>query len=127
MSETKQTRVAAVVDDMFFASKIKEAAKLAQVDLEIIKTHDGIEEYLTTFLPTLIIVDLNSKKINVLDLITNLKASDILKHIRTLGYLPHVQQSLKDEAVKAGYDVVMPRSRFVRELSEILSSNNCPN
>lgn len=122
MSETKQTRVAAVVDDMFFASKIKEAAKLARVDLEIIKKTDhGIVEYLTTLLPTLVIVDLNSKQINALDLIGKLKTSENLKHISTLGYLPHVQQNLKDEAVKAGYDVVMPRSRFVRELSKILS------
>jgi len=120
MSDAKQTRVVAVLEDMFFASKIREAAKSAKVELEIFKNSTGLIESLISNHPTLFIVDLNSKKFNALDLIEELKASQELNNISTLGYLPHVQEDLKKAAIQAGYDVVMPRSRFSRELVDIL-------
>ena len=123
MSETQQTRVVAIVDDMFFASKIREAAKSAQVNLEILKNPDGIIENLTNVISTLIIVDLDSKKFNALEIIEKLKSREDMKDISTLGYLPHVQDDLKNEAIKAGYDSVMPRSRFSRELVSILKEH----
>ncbi|MCK5710767.1 MAG: response regulator [Deltaproteobacteria bacterium] len=124
MSETAETRVVAVLDDIFFASKIKEAAKSTGVNVEILKNTNGLIESLTSAPPTLIIVDLNSKKFNALDLIEELKSSQKLKNISTLGYLPHVQEELKKEAIEAGFDIVMPRSRFSRELKQILKEYN---
>lgn len=124
MSETAETRVVAVLDDIFFASKIKEAAKSTGVNVEILKNTNGLIESLTSAPPTLIIVDLNSKKFNALDLIEELKTSQKLKNISTLGYLPHVQEELKKGAIEAGFDIVMPRSRFSRELKQILKEYN---
>lgn len=124
MSETAETRVVAVLDDIFFASKIREAAKSTGVNVEILKNTNGLIESLTSASPTLIIVDLNSKKFNALDLIEELKTSQKLKNISTLGYLPHVQEELKKEAIEAGFDIVMPRSRFSRELKQILKEYN---
>ncbi|GJM15254.1 MAG: hypothetical protein DHS20C13_05810 [Thermodesulfobacteriota bacterium] len=123
MSETQQTRVVAIVDDIFFASKIREAAKSAQVNIEIFKNPDGIIESLTNAVFTLIIVDLDSKKFNSLKIIEKLKTREDAKDISTLGYLSHVQENLKNEAIKAGYDSVMPRSRFSRELISILKKH----
>ena len=120
MSDVEQTRVVAVLDDMFFASKIKEAAKQAGVDLEIVKGSTGLMESLAGSLPKLIIFDLNSKKIKPLALVRELKASSELREVTTIGYLPHVEEQLKIEAEEAGCDIVMPRSRFSRELTDIL-------
>ena len=39
---------------------------------------------------------------------------------RMIGYLSHVNVTLKSEALRAGFDVVMPRSEFVAKLPEIL-------
>ncbi|MEE9174831.1 MAG: response regulator [Thermodesulfobacteriota bacterium] len=124
MADAKRTRIVAVLDDMFFASKIKEAAKSTGVNVEILKNTNGLIESLTSAPPTLIIVDLNSKKFNALDLLEELKSSQKLKIISTLGYLPHVQEELKKEAIEAGFDIVMPRSRFSRELKQILKEYN---
>ena len=44
MSETRETRVVAVLDDIFFASKIKEAAKSSGVRLDFIKNANGFIE-----------------------------------------------------------------------------------
>ena len=120
MSESGQTRVVAVLDDMFFSSKIKEAAKHAGVNLEIIKNANGLIETLTNILPILIIVDLNFKELNPLGLIKDIKSKSELEKITTIGFLPHIEEQLKKDALETGYDIVMPRSRFSRELSQIL-------
>ena len=46
MSEDQQTRVVAVLNDMFFASKIKEAANQTAVNLAIFKNSEGLIESL---------------------------------------------------------------------------------
>ena len=120
MSEALQTSVVAVLDDMFFSSKIKEAAKQAGIDLEIIENSVGLIETITRAQPSLIIIDLNSKKFNSLELVKEIKTTSELEKVPTLGFMPHVEEELKKQAVLVGCDVVMPRSRFSRELVEIL-------
>jgi len=122
MSEANQTRVVAVVDDMFFASKIRQAAKQAGVSLEIAKNKGGLFDTLTDSTPRLIVIDLNSKKLKPLELVRDIKSSDELKIVPILGYLPHVEELLKEEAISAGCDIVMPRSRFSNELTSILKN-----
>lgn len=120
MSQAKETRVIAVVDDMFFSSKIKAAAKSAGVKLDFVKNPNKFIEEVKADLPALIIFDLNSKRLRPLELIEELNSYQELKKTMTIGYLPHVEQELKKEASNLGFDVVMPRSRFVRELPSIL-------
>ena len=121
MSQNGQTRVIAVLDDIFFSSKIKEAAKQAGVNLEIIKKTEGVIQALKASPTKLIIVDLNSKNHNPLALIKDIKSNSDFQDIPTIGYLPHVKCELKNKAIEAGFDSVMPRSRFSRELVEILA------
>ncbi len=37
-----------------------------------------------------------------------------------IGYLPHVAKELAARVLDAGYDQVLPRSKFSRELADIL-------
>lgn len=121
MEETKQkSRIIAILDDLFFNSKIKEAVKPLGLDIEFIKNPNGLTERLRFDKPSLIVLDLNSKSCTPLQIIKDLKSSPVLKDIPILGYLSHVQTDLKEEAAKAGCDVVLPRSKFSRELKEIL-------
>jgi len=122
MNEANQTRVVAVVDDMFFASKIRQAAKQAGVSLEIAKNTRGLLDTLTESTPGLIVIDLNSEKLKPLELLRDIKSSDELKIVPILGYLPHVEEQLKEESITAGCDMVMPRSRFSNELASILKN-----
>ena len=101
-----------------------EAAKSTGLNVEILKNTNGLIEALTSSPPSLIIVDLNFKKLIPLAFIGELKSSADLKNVPTLGYLPHVERELKKEAINAGYDFVMPRSRFSRELKQILKEYN---
>jgi len=116
----QRTKIIAVLDDLFFTSKIKEAAKSLNSDLEFIKNTNGLIQKLKSEKPSLIIFDLNSKVCNPLETIKELKSLPDLKDIPILGYLSHIQTDLKDEAAKAGCDLVLPRSKFSKDLREIL-------
>ena len=111
----------AILDDMFFASKIREAAKSAGLDIEFVKGEEGVTGAAFSRTPSLVIVDLSNKKINALELIGILRGRDDLKGVRVIGYVPHVETGLMKAALDAGYDTVLPRSRFSIELGEILS------
>ena len=121
MSEANsKNKIIAVMDDMFFSSKIREAAKPLGLNIEFIKNADGLIEKLESQKPSLLIFDLNSKACNSTEIIKSLKSSPTLKYIPVLGYLSHVQTELKEEADKAGCDLVLPRSKFSKDLKEIL-------
>jgi CheY-like chemotaxis protein len=69
----------------------------------------------------LIIVDLHNEKLNPTDLARKLKATKGVKTIPLLGFFSHVQTDLQRAAVEAGYDQVIPRSVFSRDLAKILA------
>ena len=113
--------VLAVVSDLFFASKITEAAKRAGVTLEYVTAEKDVLEKARSN-PALIIFDLNFDAVRPVELIGKLKGNADLRHISLLGYLSHVQSELKMKAQAAGCDVVIPRSAFSMNLPQILSS-----
>jgi hypothetical protein len=43
-------------------------------------------------------------------------------HLRVIAFLSHVQTGLAEQAKTAGFDEVMPRSKFSMNLPEILAS-----
>jgi DNA-binding NarL/FixJ family response regulator len=116
----------AVLDDMFFASKIKEAAKASGVDVEFIKSEYALHGFNPSEPPSLVIVDLANKSIAPLDIIRLIKSSDKFGNARVIGYLPHVAKELALRVLDAGYDQVLPRSKFSRELADILSGITKP-
>jgi PleD family two-component response regulator len=122
MAERNHTpKIIAVLDDMIFSSKIREAAKPLNLEIEFIKTTNGLIQKLQSEKPSLIIFDLNSKTHNPIQTIRDLKSFSDLQDTPILGYLSHVQTELKKEAINAGCDLVLPRSRFSREVREILA------
>ena len=107
------------MDDLFFAVKISEAAKWAGLEVEFVKTEkDALEKAGQN--PLLIILDLNIKALQPLELASKLKADAGLKSIPVIAYLSHVQGELKQKAHDAGLEMVMPRSAFSQNLAQIL-------
>lgn len=119
-------KIVAVLDDLLFSSKIREAAKTLEIDLEFVKSPDGFKEKILSTRPSLIIFDLNSRAGNPLEVIKSIKSTGELKQIPVIGFLSHVQIELKKEADGAGCDLVIPRSKFSRDLREILSKYSAP-
>lgn len=118
MDEAK--KIGVLVDDMFFASKISAAAAQAGRQLERIKTREQLEQ-LATAPPSLVIVDLNSDRIDPIAAIDFLKSTADLRSIPVVAFVSHVQTELIRRAQEAGCDHVLPRSSFTQMLNEIAS------
>lgn len=113
--------ILAAVDDMFFAAKIRATAEALGVS---IKFHRRLEALITAAgeqTPDLIIADLHNEKLNPVELASQLKSNETLKRIPLLGFFSHVQTDLRRSAMEAGFDQVIPRSVFSRDLARILA------
>ena len=57
-------------------------------------------------------------------LIGRLKGSVETKNISVIGYLSHIQVELKQQAQEAGCDMVMARSAFSQNMSQIFKRHS---
>ena len=91
-------RVAVVVPDLLFGSRVQGGVEAAGHDL-VAEPADA----------DLVIAD-----VEVVDPTT-------VPGRRRLGFYPHVQPELKRRAEDAGFDMVVPRSRMARELPDLVA------
>ena len=112
--------VAVLVDDMFFSVKIHSAVSAHGRSYNSIKSNEQLQ-YLAANPPALIIVDLNSERVNPLEAIQFLKSSDQLKSIPIVGFVSHIRTELIRDAQAAGCDYVLPRSAFTQMLGDIVT------
>jgi len=113
--------VVAVVDDMFFASKIRAAAEALAVEVAFPRNRELLLAKVAEKRPDLIVVDLHNQKVDVLELVRQLKSMEEFAGVPLLGFFSHVQTDLQRAALAAGYDQVIPRSLFSRDLAHILT------
>ena len=123
MPNQEVKRVLAVVSDLFFSVKLTDAAKRAGMALEFVKEPENVLEKAQAR-PQLIIVDLNFESANPLGLIGKLKGNADTKGISIIGYLSHIQGELKQAAQEAGCDMVMARSAFSQNMSQIFKRHS---
>ena len=112
--------IIAAVDDMFFASKIRATAEALGVNIKFHRQLDSLVNAAAEQSPDFILVDLHNEKLDAIELARRLKANESSKGIPLLGFFSHVQTDLQRAAVEAGYDRVVPRSVFSRDLAQIL-------
>src|SRR5687767_3532024 len=117
MSQT----IIAIVDDLFFASKIRGTAEQVGTRVQFSRSIPDAVAKAREEAPALIIADLNASCCDVLELARALKGDDALKGVPLLGFFSHIQTELQQAANAAGYDRVMPRSAFTKNLAEILA------
>ena len=113
--------ILAVVDDMFFKSKIRAVAEAVGTEISFPRNQEALLQKAREAKPQLIIVDLHNQKIEAAALATELKSDEELRSIPLLGFFSHVETELQKTALSAGFDQVIPRSVFARDLSKILS------
>ncbi|MGH9737617.1 MAG: hypothetical protein ACRD4X_03410 [Candidatus Acidiferrales bacterium] len=110
--------VVALVDDLFFQSKLLETAKQVGVELRACSTADALASEISGHAPRLVVVDLNAQG-DPLEAVRRVASSG--REIPLIAYLSHVQTDLAESARAAGCRDVMPRSKFTRDLATILS------
>lgn len=114
--------VIAVVDDMFFASKIRAVAEAVGIEISFPRSKEALIQKAPE--AELILVDLHNQKLDPIALAAELKSDEALRAIRLVGFFSHVEVELQRNALAAGFDQVFPRSVFSRDLQNILSHTN---
>ncbi len=115
-------RVVALAEDLFFIAKMKETAKQAGVSLETADTPAALAEAAKVDGTSVLIVDLNAN--GSIEAIEHLRAAG--NTLPVIAFFSHVQAELAERARLAGCEQVMPRSKFSRDLPEILRRTKAP-
>ena len=106
---------------MFFVSKIRAVAEAAGIEISFPRSREALLEKGREAKPRLIIVDLHNQKVDAVALARDLKSDEGLREVPLVGFFSHVETELRRNALAAGFDEVLPRSVFARDLSKILT------
>jgi len=115
--------IIAVVDDMFFASKIRAVAEAVGAEISFPRSREALIEKARAAKPRMILIDLHNERLEPVALATDLKADEELREVPLVGFFSHVQTELQRNALAAGFDQVLPRSVFARDLPKILAAD----
>ncbi|HJZ80427.1 MAG TPA: hypothetical protein VKD91_08775 [Pyrinomonadaceae bacterium] len=110
--------VIAVIDDLFFASKVRGAAEQAGIQLIFARSPEELEAAARNERPSLIVADLNSKRCDPVTLASRLKSDAPLKTVPLLGFFSHVDVELQRRAKDAGFDQTITRSALAGTLAQ---------
>ena len=113
-------RIIAIVDEMFFASKIRATAEAVGIEIAFPRTRESALEKIAQIQPQLIVADLQNARFDVIEFGSELKANTETQSVPLLGFFSHVEVELQRKAMHAGFDRVVPRSVFARELASIM-------
>lgn len=112
-------RVIAVVPDLFFATRIAGTARQVGVGLDLPAPGEALAA-VRAALPDMVILDLHAPG-DPLGLARDLRADPATRSIPVVGFYSHVDQALREAALAAGLDRVLPRSAFTRRLPALLA------
>jgi CheY-like chemotaxis protein len=111
-------RVAALIPDLLFGSKVQSSLQAAGHEVDLITTE--VEAWDEVGGIDLLVVDLTSPDIDGVELFETLATGGELHEVRSLGFFAHVQPEVRERALQAGFDVVVPRSRMAREGAQLV-------
>ena len=116
-------RILVVCSDLMFSAKIREAGLSPGAALEFVGTPEKYDEALQNFRVVLLLVDLHHQTLGGAashDLVKKLRASAKNKGAYAMAWGAHTEVDLLKGAERAGFDKVLARSSFVREMPEIV-------
>ena len=121
--EHEPERIALVVDDMFFAAKIRGAADAAGRKTQRITSLSQLQQDLPSNPPSMVFVDLHANHVDPFGAIERLKSHAELRDVPVIGFFSHVQLDLKRRAEEAGCDYVIPRSLFSQIVGKLVEGD----
>jgi CheY-like chemotaxis protein len=111
-------RVAALIPDLLFGSKVQAALEAAGHEVDLISGE--VEAWDEVGGIDVLVVDLTTDAVDGIGLVETLATGGELHDVRTLGFFAHVQPEVRERALAAGFDQVVPRSRMAREGAELV-------
>jgi CheY-like chemotaxis protein len=101
-------RVVAVFDDLLLGSNVLGMLTAGGHEARIDARPERVDA-------DVLVVDLGSEGVDGIGLVERLRAAGELQATATLGVYSHVHHDVKLRAEAAGFDLVVPRSRMMRE------------
>ncbi len=121
-------RVLALIPDLLFGSRVQGALAAAGYEVELVANEQLLRERLVggaglvLDAPAVLLVDLTNPDLDGPALVESLSADGTLTQTtRTLGFYAHVDASAREHAERAGFDLVVPRSRMAREGPQLVA------
>jgi CheY-like chemotaxis protein len=111
-------RVAALVPDLLFGSKLLAALAEAGHDVEMVRGETEVWELIGEV--DVVVFDLTVDDVDGIGLVDTLKTAGVMHGVRALGFYSHVEADVRDRALAAGFDQVVPRSRMAREAGALV-------
>ena len=115
--------ICVVADDVFFSSKIENTAKDLDIGVIKVKNREELPDKINGKTIDLVIIDLASRKIDPEKVFGDLKSSKKHGKVFCIGYLPHVERELADKFREKGMDLVIPRSKFSKQMNAIIEEH----
>ena len=110
-------RVLVAVPDLFFATRIFETARAAEVDVDACAPAD-LAARVAAGPYASVMIDLHAT--GAVEAVRALRATDAGRAIPVIGFYSHVDQELRAAAVAAGVTQALPRSAFTVRLADLL-------
>lgn len=109
--------------DLIFISKVREVAASFGKAVAVIKSEAKLNELsvVSASAGGLLLIDLEKSGMS-LETISAVHAGLVQRGWRALSFFSHVHDEVATQAEELGLGQVMPRSRFVRVLPEVLGS-----
>jgi CheY-like chemotaxis protein len=115
--------VVALTADLLFAARVRSAAQAVGATVQLAQSATDLLRLAAGLAPRLVIIDLDSRRLDPIALIGQLKADAATAGIRIVAYVSHVREDLITQARQAGADQVMARGAFARQLPDLLSGS----
>jgi CheY-like chemotaxis protein len=120
-------RVLALTRDLLFGSRVQGALASAGHDVELIPDVPRLKRELaepgdrTNPAVDALVVDLTDAELDGAAVLVSLRAAGELGSTRTLAFYSHVDAPARERAERAGFDLVVARSRMAREGAELVA------
>jgi CheY-like chemotaxis protein len=112
--------IVALVDDLMFLSRIREAARGRALEVKPARTAAAAVAGVRAG-ARMVIMDLDSPRLPTAATLAELRADPSLAALPVVGFFSHVEAQRGRDALQAGCTTVLPRSAFVQKLDALLA------
>ena len=113
--------VVALVDDLMFVSRIREAARGQGLDVRTVRQIPDLLDACRED-ARLVLMDLDSARLPVMEALSTICADPAFSGLQVVGFFSHVHADRGRQARAAGCTHVLPRSAFVEQLPVLLQA-----
>lgn len=120
MTQTSHTTILVAITDLFFYTKVRDALRQPEYQLEKARTQQDIVDKAVSANPRVILFNMNDLTLDAFQALEKLKADPRLKNIPTLAFANHEEVDTWKRAKALGVTKVVSRNEFSARTKELV-------